>query len=341
MVGMRVLVTGAGGFLGSWLVEALVKEGHAVTALVRADSDTSFLEERLQGGPKAGQREGQCRVVNGDLTDKASLRPAFEGAETVFHLGAVMTLKASERPLLQSVNVGGTRNVVELCEELRIPKLVHVSSVVTIGASFTPEEILNETSPNPTAACKIPNFESKREAEQIVLEAYRRGAIRAVVVNPSLIYGAGDARKSVRQGVVRAARGKLPAYTSGGVNIVAIEDVVQGILSAWKRGREGERYILAGENLTIRELFTEIARAAGVPPPRRRIPRWLLLFMGRAADFLRFDGALSYENALTAVLFHWFNAEKARRELGFTARPAREAIANSVAWMRQHGYLKD
>lgn len=327
---MKVIVTGANGFLGAWLTKRLIAEGHETYALVRKNSDLTELEGCTPN------------YVYGDVTDKSSLREAFKDKDIVFHLAGVVAYKKSDRPLMEKVNVQGTQNVVDACYEVGVPQLLHVSSVVAIGASFKPQA-LNEDSTYNIKSLDLGYFETKRLAEEIVLQAVTQGKIRAVCVNPSTIYGFGDAKKGSRKTQVKVANESFPFYTSGGVSIVAVEDVIEGILLALKHGRNGERYILSGENITIKELFQKIATCAGVKPPQVYLPNWLLHiigFIGDAMTSMGLKAGVSRENAYTATMFHWFDSSKAQQELGFKPRPADEAIANSVRWMKDNGFIK-
>lgn len=323
----KVLVTGANGFLGSWVTRALVQEGHDVYALVRPKSDLSELEGV------------NCKYVHGDVTDVHSLLETFKGMDSVFHLAGVIAYKRSQRPLMDKVNVQGTANVVSVCREHKVRRLVYLSSVVAIGGGFSTDEVLNEDSTYNLHDLNLGYFETKHEAEKIVKKACDKNEIDAVILNPSTIYGAGDAKKGSRKMQLKVAQGKLKFYTSGGVNVVAVEDVVDGILKAWKNGKSGERYILCGENILIKELFAMIAAEAGVKPPSFQLPDGLLHVLGSAGDMMEkagLKGPVSKENAYTATMYHWFDSAKAQRELGFKPRPAREAIHNSVQWMKDH-----
>lgn len=327
---MKVLVTGANGFLGSWVTRALVNDGHEVYALVRPKSDISELDGV------------NCKYLYGDVTDIRSLLEAFKGIEAVFHLAGVIAYKKSERALMDKVNVQGTANVVAVCREHKVKRLVYLSSVVAVGAGFSEQEILNEQSEYNISDLNLGYFETKHEAEKIVKAACDKGEIDAVILNPSTIYGAGDAKKGSRKMQLKVAQGKMKFYTSGGVNVVAVEDVVQGILSAWKNGRKGERYILAGENILIKDLFALIAAEAGVKPPSQLMPDSVLHIVGTIGDFMELcglKGPLSRENAYTATMYHWFDSSKAQKELGFKPRSAKEAIHNSVQWVKDHGLL--
>lgn len=318
---MKVLVTGAAGFLGSHLTQALGEEGYEVYAVVRPSSDLS------------GLRNSVCKVTYADLSHLDELRTNLPpGLQVVFHLAGSVALRPSERLNLDRVHLKGTHNVIRVCQEFKVPRLVHISSVAAIGASRS-GEILSEESPNSFQKYRFPNYEIKARAEALVLEEVRGGRLDAVVINPSVIFGARDLRKPARKASLMAAQGKLPFYTQGGLSVAPVEDVVQGIIQAWKKGRKGERYILSGENLTGKEVAELYARASGARPPSRALPSWLLRFLGSLSDWVGLDSSLNSESAMTATTYHWFDHSKATRELDYRPRPAREAIKNSVDWL--------
>lgn len=327
---MKVLVTGASGFIGGWLCRRLVAEGLNVTALVRNASDVTELESL------------GVSFVYGDVCDLDSLLKAFEGMDAVFHLAGVIGYSSEMRPLMERVNVFGTRQVLKACRQKNIKKMLYMSSVVAVGASKIPTPLTEEFKYN-LKDLDLGYFETKKRAEDLVLEAQARSDIDAIIVNPATTYGYKDALKGSRKTQVKVAQGNFPFYPYGGVNVVGIEDLMDGIWLAWTKGTPGERYILGGENLTIKELFTMIAEEAGVPPPFIPLPKWLLYIVGYIGDLLVSfgkKGPITLENAKTATLFHWFDCSKARRELGFSPRSAREAIKNSVQWMRDQNLLQ-
>ena len=326
---MKVLVTGANGFLGSWLSRRLLQEGHDVSALIRKSSDLSELENL------------KPKYVFGDITDVNSLLETFKNQDIIFHLAGAIAYKKKDRPLMDKVNVEGTKNVIHACSQLNIPQLLHLSSVVSVGAQFKPQVMTEDFSYN-LSHLNLGYFETKHQAEQLVLNAVKQKKIKAVCVNPSTIYGAGDAKKGSRKTQIKVAQGKFPFYTSGGVNVVAVEDVVDGILLASQKGVNGERYILASENMLIKDLFKKIAYFAGASAPNLQIPDSVLHALGFLGDTLNkfgISGGISRENAYTATLFHWFDSQKAQRELGFKPTSSDNAIENSVRWMKDNNYI--
>ncbi len=326
---MAVLVTGATGFVGSWLVRRLIEQRETVHVLHRANSSLDDLQ---------GLTFKSCL---GDITDPSSLTKAVQDVGTVFHLAGVVGYTRSMRGQMERVNVQGTQNVVDALKKTP-KKLVYMSSVVAVGASFdkTP---MNEDSPYNLSHLDLGYFDTKRRAEEIVKSATTKGLIGSVILNPSTIYGAADAKKGSRKTQLKVAQGKLPFYTSGGVSVVSVHDVIAAVLKARDVGRNGERYILCGENITIKNLFERIAGLAGVKPPGIYLPNFVVHALGKLGDGLEKigrKGPISGENAWTSVLYHWFDHAKATAELNFRPRPAQESIAESVEWMKHNGYLK-
>lgn len=328
---MRVLVTGANGFLGSHLVRLLLEKNYEVLALVRDTSDVNFLKEL------------NCRIVVGDILNLSSLLGHFGGLDGVFHVAGAMTSSPKsrhEKKRLFEVNIVGVQNVLTACIQKHIKKLVHVSSAVAVGTNLhSSDPWLNENSVNITSELGYLNYDSKRIGEALVLEASKKGQLDAVVVNPGLIYGACDAKKSMRKGNVLAAKGKLPFYPTGGVNIVAVEDVTEAILSAFLKGRNGERYLLTGDNISIQELLSTISTIAHNKPPSKKLPMNFLKWIASVLELLKIPSEICHENIFSTSSFHWYENEKAKRELDFNPRNYQEALKSSVKWMKENHYL--
>lgn len=327
---MKVLVTGATGFVGSWLTRRLLDEGHEVRVLRRERSDLDEIKN--------------LRVEHtlGDVSDSGAVDQAVTNQDLVFHLAGLVGYSRAMRPAMILANVVGTNNIVESCAKHGVKKLVYLSSVVAVGASFDGKAPLDENSDYNLSHLDLGYFETKRKAEEIVLEAARKNRIQAVALNPSTIYGPGDAKKGSRKVQVKVAQGKFPFYPPGGVNVISVEDVVDAIVASIDLGRSGERYILAGENLLIKDVFRLIAHEAGVAPPRIKLPGWLVHAIGRYGDYLEKKdkkGPINSENAWASTLYHWFDASKAKAELGFNPKPAAYAIKQSVDWMKNNGLL--
>ncbi|MCB0415216.1 MAG: NAD-dependent epimerase/dehydratase family protein [Bdellovibrionales bacterium] len=323
----KILVTGASGFVGSWITKFLIDQGHQVKVLARKNSDLSELNGL------------DYELSIGDVTDLESFNKAAKNVNSIFHLAGVVGYAKNMRPLMEKVNVEGTQNAIEVCKQNQLSRMLYFSSVTAIGAGFNKNQILNEDSPYNVAHLNLGYFETKHRAEQLVVNAVKKGEIDAALVNPATIYGPGDAKKGSRKTQLKVAQGRFPIYSSGGVNIISIHDLLPATYAAWRSGAPGERYILAGENITIKELFNIIAEEAGVSPPWLYLPNFVVHALGNLGDFMeKFDkkGPLTSENAWTSTMFHWFDNSKAKKELNLKPRPAKQAIAESIQWVKEN-----
>ncbi len=329
MKNKKALVTGATGFLGRHLVKDLCNLGVEVSILARKTSNM----EPFVGLP--------IKVHYGDITDRLSLLKACENQDYVYHLAGFIAYKKSDREMMDKINVDGTAALLDACITHKIQKVLHLSSVVTIGANIKPEPI-DETFEYNLAKYNLGYFETKRLAEELAINAFKQNGLPVYLINPSTIYGAGDGTKGSRKTQIKVAKGTFKLYPPGGVNVVYAKDVIKAIHLCLEKGQPARRYIISGDNLTIKELFAMIASVAGVPAPNIPIPRFFMKGMGHFGDFIRYLGAetsLSSETAITASLYHWFNNQRARDELGFKPTPARTAIEESISWMKQQGLL--
>lgn len=322
---MRCLVTGASGFIGSWLVRKLLTEGHYVRVLCRKTSTFPLIYDL------------DFDKAFGDITDPKSLAPAFENIDVVFHLAGHIGYKKSERGLMEKINVQGTENMIQAAKSTpSIKKFVHLSSVVAVGAGRTPFEVLDESSPYLISSYNFGYFETKRQAEKLVLAEAKAGNLDAIALNPSTVYGPGDMLKGSRKSQLKVMQGKLPFYPHGGVNVVGVFEVVDAIYKSVELGRTGERYILCGdENLYIKDLLEKIAALAGSKPPRIELPSGVMSFLGFLGQFTG-GRPIDSETAKVTQLYHWFRCGKAKKELEFKPSPVDESLAASVRWAKDN-----
>ena len=223
-----------------------------------------------------------------------------------------------------------------------IKKLIHFSSVTAIGAGLKKDQILNEESKYNLSDMNMGYYESKRKSEEIALAAAHSSSLHVTAVNPSTIYGAGDAKKGSRNTQLKIAQGSFPFYTNGGVSVISVEDVVKATYRAWEVGKNGHRYILSGDNITIKELFYLIATHAEVSPPKFLLPTPILMTLGAVGDALalvNIKGPINSGNARAATLYNWFDNSKAKKELGLDPVPATVAVQNSVKWIKEQGLI--
>jgi dihydroflavonol-4-reductase len=327
---MKALVTGATGFVGAAVARALVREGWDVRALARKGSD----RRNVQHLP--------LEVIEGDLADRHSLERALAECQALFHVAADYRLGAFDPQQLYQTNVEGTRNILEASRQAGVQRVVYTSSVATVGipADGSPG---NEDTPVSVADMIGHYKRSKFLAEQAVREAALSG-LSVVIVNPSTPIGPGDVKPTpTGQLVLDAAAGRMPAYVDTGLNVVHVDDVAAGHLLAFHRGRPGERYILGGEDLALREILVEIAALVGRKPPTIRLPTAAVLPIAYIAEaFARMTGRpgrITVEGVRMSRKHMFFSSEKAKRELGYVWRPPTEALRDAIAWLREQGVL--
>jgi dihydroflavonol-4-reductase len=318
---MRALVTGAAGFIGGHLVSALAGNGAQVTA---------FDLTPPAGGPVPDSVE----IVLGDVLDRDAVRRAVERCDAVFHLAAVYSYSRSDATLMEAVNVRGTHTVLDAALRGRHRRIVHTSSCATCGP--VAGRRASERDLPPRSELDVVYKRTKLEGERLALDAAREGA-DVIVVNPTVPVGPGDVRPTpTGKMVVDVARGRARAYLArSALNVVAVEDVARGHVLAFEHGRPGQRYLLGGEDMTMREVFAVIARAAGRSAPRLAVPWTAAYAAARLADVaLRSVGRepqlLVLDEVRAGRLPHLFDDTKARTELGYVSQPAAEALADAT-----------
>jgi dihydroflavonol-4-reductase len=327
---MRALVTGATGFVGAAVARALGAAGWQVRALVRGGSN------------RANLLGVAVEVAEGDLADVASLERALDGCTGLFHAAADYRLGARNPEPLYLTNVEGTRNILHAARRCGIARIVYTSSVATIGipSDGSPGE---ERTPVAYGHMIGHYKRSKYLAEEVVRDAARMG-MSVVIVNPSTPVGPGDIKPTpTGQLVLDAASGRMPAYVDTGLNIVHVDDVAAGHLAAYERGRAGERYILGGEDMSLRAILAQIAQLVGRKPPRIRLPYAVVLPIAYLAEGFAAvtgrSGRVTLEGVRMSRKRMYFSSAKAVSELGYRWRPPLEAFADAVHWFRERGRL--
>ena len=328
---MKAFVTGGTGFIGSSVVRVLLERGIGVRALCRKGSAHASLEDL------------EAEIVVGDLRDPASLRRGMAGCELVFHVGALYSFWVRPRRLIYEVNVDGTRSVFETAKTIGVEKVVYTSSVAALGLreDRTPADETTQTRLDQVVG---DYKKSKYLAELAALEYAQELPI--VIVNPSFPVGPRDIKPTpTGQTIVDFLNRKMPAYIETGMNVVDVEDVALGHWLALEKGRVGERYILGGENVTMKGMLDLLAGITGLSAPTVRVPYHPILALSylNAAFcklFPRITPRMTPETIRMSSHFMYFDPGKAVRELGFPQTPARDALAKAVAWFEENGYVR-
>ncbi len=328
---MTTLVTGATGFVGSHVARELVAAGEPVRALARANSRRQALDGVA------------VEWVEGDLRDEASLDRALRGVRRVYHVAADYRLWAKRPQEIYENNVTGTKNLLAAALRARVEKFVYTSTVATIAVtrgSSLPDET-NRASVDEM----VGNYKkSKLIAEQEALRAAHEG-LPVVIVNPTAPVGPGDWKPTPTGRIVLDfLLGRMPAYVDTGLNFVAVEDVARGHLLAAARGKVGERYLLGGKNMTLKELLDALAKITGLPAPTRQIPHAVALVAAYAdAAFSRVMGReprIPVEGVRIARHRMFVNDAKARKELGYESTPVEAALERAVRWYGENAYAR-
>jgi len=328
---MKAFVTGATGFLGSHLAQVLCERGVELRLLVRPTSDLRNIEGL-----------GAERVV-GDLREPEKLNQAMEGCEVVFHVAADYRLWVPDPVEMYRSNVEGTRAILNAAERNRVRRVVYTSSVATMGfhANGQPAD---ENSPVSLEHMIGPYKRSKFIAEQLAIEA-GRSRLEVVVVNPTTPVGERDIKPTpTGRIVVDFLREKFPAYLDTGLNLVDARECALGHLAALEKGRSGERYILGGENLTLKQILDKLAEITGLPSPRVRVPYFVALAAG-AVDELVTGRMLGREPRATIDAVRmgrkkmFVTTGKAERELGWKPVSVDRALRRAVDWFSRNAYV--
>ena len=328
---MKIFITGATGFVGSHVARALAAQGADLRLLVRSTSRVENIANL------------RAETATGDLRDPESLKKAMAGCEFVFHVAADYRLWVRDPEQMYRSNVEGTRAILQAARESGARRVIYTSSVATMD--FTREgHIAREDSPVSLGEMVGHYKRSKFMAEQIAIEAGKNGA-NVVVVNPTTPVGEYDIKPTpTGRIVVDFLKRKFPAYVDTGLNLADVKEVARGHVLAMEKARPGERYILGGENLTLKQILDKLAELTGLPAPRMRVPHGVA--MGFAVFDQFFTGVIMGKEpraTIDAVKMGrkkmFASSGKAERELGYKIIPVQDALRRAIEWFQIHGYV--
>ena len=333
---MKVLVTGATGFVGGNLARELCARGYEVRALVRPGSSLLTIEDT------------GVERVEGDILDRESVRRAASGCEVVFHCAAAYTFWSKDPQGVRRANVEGTVNVLQCAAAAGAGRIVYTSTVSTIGM---PKDggLGDEETPLPPHTLhghyKQSKFEAEREALRLAEPHPRGEGLPVVVVNPTAPVGPWDVKPTPTGRIVLDfMRGRIPAYLATGLNLVDVGDVIAGHILALERGQTGQRYILGNRNVTLKEMFGMLSRITGRSAPRVRLPYWLVVGAGYVEQavlggLLGREPTIPVEGVMASKKPAWVSSQRAVQELGLPQSPVEGALEQAAGWFAAHGYL--
>src|SRR5215813_4558213 len=327
---MLAFVTGATGFVGSHVAQALAKRGIRLRLLVRKGSDRRNIEAL------------QADLVEGDLREARSFESAIQGCDGLFHVAADYRLWVRNPQEMYRANVDGTRVILGIARKAGVKRTVYTSSVATMGFGGHGHPA-NEDSPVSLEKMIGPYKRSKFMAEQIALEAGKSG-MNVVVVNPTTPVGERDIKPTpTGRIVVDFLKRKFPAYVDTGLNLVDVRECANGHIQAFEKGKSGERYILGGENLTLKQILDKLSAITGLKSPSVRVPYVMALATGVVDEVVtgRIRGK-EPRATIDAVRMGrkkmFVSSEKAERELGWKLCAVDDALRRAVNWFRENGY---
>lgn len=329
---MRVLVTGATGFVGGAVARELIRTGYEVRILMRPAADRRNVHDL------------PVEIYDGDVRDLSSLRRAIVGCTQVYHVAALYKLWVRYQREIYECNVTGTDNVLMAARDSGVEKVIYTSSVATLGVAGD-GTLGNESTPVSLADMVGHYKRSKFLAEQVALR-YAREGLPVVIVNPSTPVGVGDLKPTpTGKLIVDFLNGKMPGYVDTGLNLVDVEDVARGHLLAADNGQVGEKYILGHENLTLQQILALLAELTGRPAPRFKVPYTLALGVAYADAALarlipRREPFAPPVGVKLSKKKMFFDSSKAVRILGLPQTPVREALRKAVQWFRENGYIR-
>lgn len=326
---MKVLITGGNGFLGSNVARELFRRGYEVKLMMRSTADASVVADI------------PCEIYHGDIGNPQDVLMAVRGCDYVVHTASITQQWAVTFKEYELINVTGTINVVNACLEHNVKKLVHVSTANTIGPGNKVKPA-NELNSFTLLHVNSGYINSKYIAQQYVLEQIERKNLPAIIVNPTFMIGQNDVKPSSGKIILHGINKRLVFYPPGGKNFVHINDVCTGISNALERGKIGDCYLLAGENLTYKEFFELLNEVAGQDPTMVCIPQFVLKMMGIMGTLVgvlrKTSGKLTYSSAYMLCLYNYYSGKKSERELFVKYTPIDKAIGSALTWFKENNY---
>jgi dihydroflavonol-4-reductase len=328
---MEVLVTGPDGVLGSNLVRELLKRNYKVSVFLEKGKDPITLKDL------------PINRYHGNIIDFQSVNEAVKGKDAVLHCAASTSVFPARNPVVNAVNIQGTANIVDSCIEHKVQRLIYVGTANSFAFSHDINNPGTEKGSYLSGKYGLDYMDSKKKAQDLVLNAVKENNLPAIVVNPTFMIGPYDSRPSSGAMILGVYQRRVPGYTLGGKNYVAVKDVAFAMANALTMGRIGECYILGNVNLSYKSAFETIASVVGVEPPKRKLSSFMVVTYGTLnswfAKLFKYHPAVTRELAIISCENHFYSPDKARKELLLPETPISQAIAECFEWFKQNDYL--
>lgn len=327
---MKVFVTGPDGVLGSNLVRELLKKNYEVSVLVEKNKKTPTLDNL------------PIKKIHGCLLNLEGLIEATKKVDYIIHCGALTTVYPPRSRIVNDVNITGTNNILSASIINNIKRLIYVGSASSFGPG-TKLKAGNENSRYIGDKYGLDYIDSKYHAQLRVIEEIEKNNLDAVIVNPTFMIGPYDSKPSSGAMILGLYNKKIPGYTKGGKNFIAVKDVAVGIVNSIKFGRKGECYILGNENLDYQQFFQKVDVTLGIKSPKLKLNKKIVNVIGKVnstlGNLLNYTPKLSYEMAVISNEEHYYSSMKAQMELYLPQTPIEVAIKECFDWFNENGYI--
>jgi len=326
----EVLVTGPDGVLGSNLLRELLKRGYSVTAMSEDGKKSPTIDDL------------PIKKIGGNLLNPNDIKNATVGIDVVIHCAASTSMFPARSEIVNKVNIGGTENIINACLSNKVKRLIYVGTANSFGSGSL-ENLGTEKNPYNAFHYGLDYMDSKFKAQELILEKVKNEGLDAVVVNPTFMLGPYDSRPSSGEMILSIYKNKVPGYTLGGKNFIAVKDVAVAITNAIEKGKAGECYILGNENLTYKQAFEKIAATIGVQAPKLKLPSAAVKTIGKLSSIVattfKYKPNLTYELSVLSSEIHFYSPAKAIAELDLPQTPIEVAIKECFEWFKENDYL--
>lgn len=327
---MKVLVTGANGFLGSHVVRALLKAEYEVKAFI------------LKGTSIDNLNGLSFEKYEGDLLNPSDIDNALDTCDYVIHTAAITDVWPTKNELSWKINLELVKLLAEAIKKNGIKRLVHVGTANSFGFG-TKQEPGNENTPFNSGKYGLDYINSKKVAQDFLLDEAKNNGLPIVIVNPTFMIGENDAKPGSGEMIISIINRKVPGYSAGGRCFAAVKDVAAACVSALEKGEVGQCYILGGTNLNYKEFFNLVANIAGVKAPKLKIPKFVAIVFASLIELMakirKKKPMLTRAMARISGDGHYYSSQKAIEKLGYVQTELKTALSEAIAWYRQHGYL--